>query len=276
MEKSNNIIHGLWIGEQLSPIEILCIKSYQKSGHIFYLWTYKTIENIPEGTILKNANEILNETRVFRYKNTNKFGHGKGSLAGFSDIFRYKLLYEFGGWWTDMDITCLKPFDFVEPYIFRKNGDKGIVGNIMKCEAESELMRYCYERASKEVNENNKDWLLPITILNDGIKKFDLLNYTKELSNEDSWTFVCDLLIHDYKIARDWYAIHWMNEEWRRLSVNKNSFLKDSLIENLLTEFNVQYKLLNAEEIKKLEWNIGIWNYRIVNLKARIKWLFNL
>lgn len=276
MEKSNNIVHGLWIGEQLSPIEILCIQSYLEAGHTFYLWCYQTVHNIPAGTIQKNASEILSEQAIFRYKNTNKFGHGKGSLAGFSDIFRYKLLYEFGGWWTDMDITCLQRLDFNEPFIFRKNGSKGIVGNLMKCEAKSELMHYCYERASTEIDENNKDWMLPITILNNGIQKFNLTHYTKELSNEDSWPFVCDWLLNDFSVPADWYAIHWMNEEWRRLSVNKNAFLKDSFIEKLLSRFDVPHGLLTEEQIKQLEWNIGVWNYRIVNLKARIRWLLNL
>ena len=33
-----------------------------------------------------------------------------GSLAAFSNLFRYKLLLERGGWWVDTDVICLRPF----------------------------------------------------------------------------------------------------------------------------------------------------------------------
>ena len=111
-------INGLWIGDELSPLELLCIKSYLDNGHSFHLWSYQSFQ-LPSwpGLTAKDANEILPEKFVFRYKNGNAFGHGKGSLAGFSDIFRYKLLWEKGGWWTDMDITCLKPLDLDSEYV---------------------------------------------------------------------------------------------------------------------------------------------------------------
>src|SRR6185312_16640543 len=40
---------------------------------------------------------------------------GNGSLAGFSNFFRYKLLLENGGWWVDMDTVCLRPFHSFAP-----------------------------------------------------------------------------------------------------------------------------------------------------------------
>jgi len=35
----------------------------------------------------------------------------RGSLACFSDFFRYKLLAQEGGWWFDTDVVCLAPSD---------------------------------------------------------------------------------------------------------------------------------------------------------------------
>jgi hypothetical protein len=50
-----------------------------------------------------DAATIVPRSQVF----THTSGPGEGSLAGFSDLFRYKLLHEHGGWWTDLDVFCL-------------------------------------------------------------------------------------------------------------------------------------------------------------------------
>ena len=85
---SDDVVHGLWTGSDLSPIELLCIKSYVSHGYIFNLWTYNKIEIDLMNVVLYDANEIIPSTEVFSYTKTNRFGHGNGSYAGFSDIFR--------------------------------------------------------------------------------------------------------------------------------------------------------------------------------------------
>lgn len=276
MNQNNSIINGLWIGTELNPLEQLCIQSFIRNGHIFQLWTYSIIRNIPEGTIIKNANDIIDSKDIFSYVNTNKFGHGKGSYAGFSDIFRYKLLYEYGGWWTDMDITCLKKLDFEDDYVFRQNGAKGVVGNLLKCPPKSILMQYCYENAVQQITQDNKDWMLPINILNSGIEKFNLNQFIRKLSSEDSWVIISKLLTSDTNFEKDWYVIHWMNEEWRRFELDKNAFVPTSAIERLLTTFHVHHALLNKKQSKMLHYKLGKWNYRFINIKARIHWYTQL
>jgi mannosyltransferase OCH1-like enzyme len=108
---TNNIIQGLWFGPRLSRFEYNSIKSYLKQGYEYHLYTYGKVENIPDGVIIKDGNEILDKKYIFHYE---------GSIAPFSDIFRYKLLYERGGVWTDCDIICVKrlPDDTKHKYIF--------------------------------------------------------------------------------------------------------------------------------------------------------------
>lgn len=276
MNQNNRIINGLWIGNKLSALEQLCILSFIQNGHIFQLWTYSIIDNIPEGTIIKNANDIIDSKDIFSYVYTNKFGHGKGSYAGFSDIFRYKLLYTHGGWWTDMDVTCLKPLTFESEYVFRKNGKKGIVGNIMKCPANSNLMKYCYDRAVNEMDANNTEWLLPVNILNDGINSFNLNSFEIEFTNEDSWPLVTSFILSSEKINSDWFAFHWMNEEWRRFQINKNAYIPSSTIENLMTGLHISHEILNETSTRIVKRTLGKWNYRIINIKARANWYYTL
>jgi hypothetical protein len=133
MHEENKIVHGLWIGKHLSLVELLCLHSFLRQGHEFHLWTYDQLETpVPSGIFIEDASQIIASDEVFAYRNRNQFGHGKGSYAGFSDIFRYRLLYLKGGWWTDMDVVCLSPLDFREPYVFRTHHDFAAVGNIMK------------------------------------------------------------------------------------------------------------------------------------------------
>jgi len=105
-----SIIQSLWIGPQLSPIEQLCIKSFLNLGYKFELYTYDDIEGVPEGTTVCDANEILSYDKVFKTHN--------GSLAHFADWFRWKLLYERGGIWVDMDLIGIKRFDPTKEILF--------------------------------------------------------------------------------------------------------------------------------------------------------------
>ena len=107
MNNTKYPVQGLWVGTHLSPIEINCIQSYINQGHDFHLYSYNDFDNLPEGTILQDANSIIPENQIFRYKS----GPGKGSLAAFADLFRYHLLSEQGGWWTDMDFLCMNPLE---------------------------------------------------------------------------------------------------------------------------------------------------------------------
>jgi hypothetical protein len=237
---NNKIVHGLWIGQTLSSLELLCIRSFLAIGHEFHLWLYDLLETpIPSEVIIEDASLIISRNKVFYYNNKNQFGHGEGSYAGFSDIFRYKLLYEKGGWWTDMDVVCLKPFDFPEPYVFRTHHELRIVGNIMKCPAGSDLMNECYKAAILQVTADSKDWTLPIRILNDHICKFGLNTFMKEFTNPDSWLYITKILLFKVRIPSHWHALHLINEEWRRNRINKNAILKGSVVGMLLYKYGI-------------------------------------
>lgn len=241
LNPERNIFNGLWIGKELSKLELLTIKSYLSKGYKFRLWVYEEIKtSLPQGLILADANEIIPKEKVFSYKHKNHFGHGKGSFAGFSDIFRYKLLFEKGGWWTDMDVTCLKEIYTDKPYFFREHHQLKVVGNVLKAPKGSELMQLCYEEAVSEVDENNQDWHKPIEILNKNIEKLDLENYIqKNVSNQDLWDETSQYIWSETKVPDNWLFIHWQNEEWRTKKVNRNSFYYASSLAQLLEKHDL-------------------------------------
>ena len=111
---NNKVVQGLWIGDELSLLEQLSIKSFLANGHEYHLYVYDDIKNIPKGTIVKDANEIIDSSEI--YKNT--YQSPEYGYLGFSDYFRVKLIYDKGGYWVDTDLVCLKHFDFEEDYVF--------------------------------------------------------------------------------------------------------------------------------------------------------------
>lgn len=91
-------VHMFWAYGNLSKLECLSIRSYLYHNYNLILWTYGEIKNIPEGVEVRDAREILPESRVFL--------NNAGSYASFSDLFRYSILNKFGGMWSDTDVIA--------------------------------------------------------------------------------------------------------------------------------------------------------------------------
>ena len=163
----NTILNGLWIGD-LTKLQLLSIKSFLKNGHRYKLWVYdldKFKNRVPYGTELEDARKILPKKSIFK--------HWSGNLATFADIFRYKLLYEKGGWWVDLDLICLRPLPNDIDYFFggertkktgafkRKLPHLYWIG-LMKFPKKSELLKTMYmDMLSKKDLFMNKSSKLP-------------------------------------------------------------------------------------------------------------------
>jgi hypothetical protein len=104
------LIQTLWIGDELSANEQLCLRSYLYHRHEVHLYAYSPLKRIPEGVILRDAAEIIPLGRLFK--------DSSNTYASFADWFRLKLLEKYGGWWVDTDTVCLRPFDFPGEYCF--------------------------------------------------------------------------------------------------------------------------------------------------------------
>jgi hypothetical protein len=103
-------IQMLWVEGRLSRLERLSMASFIANGHPVDLYTYGLDNDPPQGVRLLDAATILPESMRFR----DKAAVGHGSLATFSNLFRFTLLYEHGGIWCDADTVCLKPLIFAD------------------------------------------------------------------------------------------------------------------------------------------------------------------
>jgi len=140
-----HVFQTLWIGGPLTPYEVTCFKSFLDAGHAVHLYTYASSLEVPEGVGVKDAQDVLRQDEYFTYKK----GAGAGSHSAFSNLFRYKLLYERGGWWIDTDVICLSPeipeceefFAFESPEI--------VNGAVLRFESNDPIMDYCLQEASR-------------------------------------------------------------------------------------------------------------------------------
>lgn len=142
---SAETVQGLWIGPALSPIEQLSIRSFLDHGHPYRLFSYDAIEGVPDGVERVDAATVLPRSRVF----TQATGANRGSLAPFSDLFRYRYLAEAGGWWADLDVVCLAPLRLDAPYVFGREHHRWgeqVNSAILKVPPRSELARDCLAR----------------------------------------------------------------------------------------------------------------------------------
>jgi hypothetical protein len=222
-------MQGLWIGPRLSAMERLSIASFLAHGHPYHLYVYEEVEGVPAGAEVKDANEILPASRIFRYPDG-------GSYAGFSDYFRYQLLLDRGNWWVDLDMVCLRPFDFAEPVVISSeraaDGCRFVNSGALKFPAGSPALEAaCRICAGKdpaslvygEIGPSLMEWLVQ--------------RYSLEAAVQEPEVFcpipcerVAELVKPGTQVPRGAYAVHLWHELWRRNGLNKDGdFPKDSI-----------------------------------------------
>jgi hypothetical protein len=103
LERGPGLFQSFWYGDALSPYEKACIRSFVDHGHRYVLYTYRRDLHVPTGVECCDAAPLIAPELYFTYGP----GDGAGSHALFSNLFRYKLLAEQGGWWVDTDVVCL-------------------------------------------------------------------------------------------------------------------------------------------------------------------------
>jgi len=139
---------SFWFGKSLPPCQMLCMKSFIDNGHEYDLYSYDSVA-VPEGVRVLDANEILPHNEIFFYHH----GAGRGSVAGFADMFRYRLLLLRGGWWVDTDVVCLSS-KIPEGEIFLERQSEELICNaVIKFPKGHEFVKTLYEK-SREAGKN--------------------------------------------------------------------------------------------------------------------------
>ena len=255
------IVQSLWIGNELSIVEQLCIKSFLQNGHEFHLYTYGSVANIPEGTQVKDAGEIIPNEEIFMYST--------GTYAVFSDWFRWTLLFEKGHFWVDTDEICLKPFVFDTDLIFGFEKMDSVAIGVLGFPPKHKLCAFMRD-ICKSPNtflpydsKRNKLRKLKRKLLRRGqrnvgwgeaggppgftaaLKYFDLIDSAKPFSYfypipHYNWDTAFDeTFANDIDLFSNTYAVHLWNDMMRqKKDFDKNAqFPKNSLFEQLKRKY---------------------------------------
>ena len=224
-------VQMLWIGSRLSNLERLSMASFLANGHPVRLFAYEAIEGVPPGVELHDGRDVMPEDSVFTYAD----GFGKGSPAAFANLFRYKLLLDHGGYWSDTDTVCLKPFDFAGEYVIGcerlpshavKDGKTmRLAIGVLKVPPNSPVMRECYAVA-KEANPRQVRWgeigpeLVTRSFARHGLVSGAL--HPDAFYPLDWWN-TRDLVTKPLDVPAESYAVHLWNQLWAHRGMDKDA-----------------------------------------------------
>jgi len=230
-------MQSLWIGDRLSTMERLSIGSFLHHGHAFDLYVYDKVENVPNGTTVRDANAILPRSQIFTYQEN-------GSFAGFANHFRYKLLVERGGWWVDLDTVCLRAFEFTDECVIASepSHDTEVPTNaILKAAPGSPLLEFAL-RVCESKDPTLLEWgETGPRLIADAVARLGL-----ERCVASAITF-CPISYRDWELAllpggemsldSSW-SVHLWNEMWRRGGKAKDAiYPADCLFEKLKSRY---------------------------------------
>lgn len=239
---NNKIINSMWIGDPLSNVEKLSINSFLKNGHDFHLYVYDDIKGVPDGVVINDANTIIDNSKIFKYKKMGKIrgkAIGNEGFAGFSDWFRYVLLHKKGGWWSDLDSICLKKFDILRPYFFTTlNGDgEWFTNGIFKVQKNSLVMSYCINHC-EEIGEDAESISTGPGLLRRGYLSHILDDFSKTEEIFDLFKNGKQIFEDKDLDLREAYSVHMYNSELSRGRIDKNGvFPENSLFEKLKRKY---------------------------------------
>lgn len=225
-------IQMLWVHGALSKVEQLSIVSHLRNGHPVRLFSYEPIPNLPQGTIAEDARAILPESAVF----TNPSPDGYGGLTVFANFFRYHLLLQRGGIWSDCDSICLKPLRFASDmeYFFAtervrapENGQPaiGVASCVFKAPAGSAVVARVLAIA-QATDLNTAPWAatgpraLHQAVSESGLNNFML---APEVCCPIDWWHVPALVSGLTMLPANTHAVHFWNEIWKRNFLDKNA-----------------------------------------------------
>jgi hypothetical protein len=219
----NHVFQSFWYGETLSPYEELCIRSFLDHGYSFHLYTYSSQLEVPRGAELRDAAELLNPRDYFTYKR----GRGAGSHSAFSNVFRYKLLAERGGWWVDTDVICLSSHIPHFSDFLAYESDGVVNGAVLHFPRGDPLMLDCLKEAMRVGDSASWGEIGPL-LLTRKAKELGRLNCVQPNTAcyPVHWTEAFDLLRPSRTDAlkertRDSFFLHLWNEAFRRANLTK-------------------------------------------------------
>ena len=134
----------LWVEGPLSYVEQLCVQSFLDNGHEVTLYHYGDVDRVPDGAAKVHGREILDRDDFIAHGRT-------GSMALFSDVFRYHMLTKLDHTiWADTDAYCMKPFETETGHFYGWESEHHINGGVLGFPKDSEALAGLLEMSGDE------------------------------------------------------------------------------------------------------------------------------
>jgi hypothetical protein len=125
-------LNAFWTGSDLTYVEHLCLASAIAVGHNVDLWAYAPIGNVPATVTLRDACQVMPESKVIWNKRKNSPGVG-------ADVFHLILQKQGRGCYIDCDLLFLKPIIDAD-HIFGLDGQNYLNNAVIKLPAECPII----------------------------------------------------------------------------------------------------------------------------------------
>jgi hypothetical protein len=225
---TDGTVQSLWIGDRLSTMEKLAIQSFLSNGLEFHLYCYDHVDGVPEGTVVKDGREVLPKEGIFGYSH----GFAAGSCAAFSNLFRYKLLLENGGWWVDTDVVCLRPFSLADTRLWASErldppGELIVSTSVIKAPAGDALMAWAWDACRRLDPKNITFGQLGPRLLQAGVDALGMHGYMRPHTFFSpvpfyEWTKLIDPS-QTVALGTETYAVHLWGQMWSASHLDRDA-----------------------------------------------------
>lgn len=204
----------LWVGNKITKVQELSFASFVKHGHKLNLFIYDEVGKIPDGVIIRDANEIMPFDNI-------------GRLAHFADVFRFKMVQKYNFGWVDADTLCVTDEWFADNDYYAIS-ESGVVQNgIFRLPQNSDILKYIIEKASA-VDRSTCSWNgTNSEVLTDAFDKF--VEYKK---------YLVDYMLVDGIDYREWYML-WDPAYFEHIVSLSKKIKSFSIYNEMLSRSNV-------------------------------------
>jgi hypothetical protein len=213
-------VQSLWIGGRLSRIEQLCVASFLALGHRFHLYVYDEVRDVPPGAVVCDAAGILPPDALYKSRS----GLSGRSMSTHSNLFRYKLLAERGGWWVDMDVIGLRPLPGASADVAGWEDHQNVNTAVLHAPVGSQLMEAALREAGRYERSSGEGMTGPRLIT----------RLLRELGRLDSalpvhcfypvhWSEFRRVIEPGQPLPSESYTLHLWNQFWGRNRLDKDA-----------------------------------------------------
>jgi hypothetical protein len=235
VKSEDQAVHLVWIGKSLPLMGQLSIKLFQRHGKMPHLWSYEEIENVPDGVERRDASEILDRDSIFTFQGDQPGleNNGRGSVSHWSDIFQLTLLRKYGGWYSQLDVACMK-FPARCEYYFARHHDRTVINTfIMRVPKNAPFLDACLAELTAKINKSTSSkigWFDGMRIVGSHVNA----KLPQFISRK---TFECGCPVFtdtDATLKRRYEFLHWCNALC--VTIRNGPVREDSLYTRLLKQ----------------------------------------